>query len=195
MNIHDHDDVVLALQKMMADSGAHLQGHFRLTSGLHSGHYMQCARLLCHPAYAAFVGEQIAERIKSLEPEVILAPAFGGLIVGHEVARSLDIPFYFCERDSDGIMSLRRFPMPTGKRAVVVEDVITTGLSSAEVGNLICAQGAEWVGTATVVDRSSGKHCLPTPLYSLWSVSFPVYTPDECPMCQQGLPVVKPGSR
>ena len=115
------------IQEMMRDSGALLEGHFLLTSGLHSAFYLQCALLLRFPAYAAFAGKEIARLVQKLQPTVVVAPAIGGLIIGHEVARALDIPFIFCERE-DGKMRLRRFPFPEKAGVVVVEDVITTGV-------------------------------------------------------------------
>jgi len=182
------------LRKMMEKSGALLSGHFLLTSGLHSGNYMQCALLLRFPEYAEFCGRYLAERISVLEPDVIIAPAMGGLIIGHEVARSLGVPFLFCEREG-GNMRLRRFPFPQGKRAVVIEDVITTGGSANEVGVIMQNNGVEWVGTACIVNRSGGAYVLPAAPISLLEVTFPTYKPSECPYCRKGEKLVKPGSR
>lgn len=182
------------IQEMMRDSGALLEGHFLLTSGLHSAFYLQCALLLRFPAYAAFAGKEIARLVQKLQPTVVVAPAIGGLIIGHEVARALDIPFIFCERE-DGKMRLRRFPFPEKAGVVVVEDVITTGGSVEEVGTLMEEKGAKWLATACIVNRSGGKHILPHDPLSLWNLSFPVYSPEECPMCSKGIPCVKPGSR
>jgi len=182
------------LKEMMKESGAHLEGHFLLTSGNHSSDYMQCALLLRFPKYAAFAGEALAEKIAKFSPDIIASPALGGLIIGHEVARTLDVPFIFCERQ-DGLMTLRRFPFPEGKRVVVIEDVVTTGVSSGEVGAVLAAGGAEWVGTGAVIDRSGGRSSLPHTPESLWKVDFPLWRPEECPLCAKGLPLVKPGSR
>jgi orotate phosphoribosyltransferase len=182
------------LLSMMKETGAFLEGHFRLTSGLHSGHYMQCALLLCVPRYAEHAGRELAACLAPLRPEAVFAPALGGLIIGHEVARHLDIPFFFAEREN-GVMKLRRFPKPGPIRFVVVEDVITTGGSALEVGNLIQAMGAHWVGTGCIVDRSAGKATFPHPLHSLWQAAFPTYTAEECPLCREGIPIEKPGSR
>ncbi len=182
------------LLSMMKETGAFLEGHFRLTSGLHSGHYMQCALLLSVPKYAEFAGRELASLLAPLSPRAVFAPALGGLIIGHEVARNLDVPFFFAEREN-GAMKLRRFPKPGPIRFVVVEDVITTGGSALEVGNLIRETGAEWVGTGCIVDRSSGKVSFPHPLHSLWQASFPTYTAEECPLCREGIPIEKPGSR
>lgn len=182
------------LQEMMKESGAHLEGHFLLTSGNHSSDYMQCAMLLRFPKYAAFAGGALAGRIEKFSPDIIASPALGGIIIGHEVARALDVPFIFCERQ-DGAMVLRRFPFPEGKRVVVIEDVVTTGVSSGEVGAVLAAGGAEWVGTGSVIDRSGGRSSLPNDPESLWKVEFPLWRPEECPLCAKGLPLVKPGSR
>ncbi|QVL37327.1 orotate phosphoribosyltransferase [Aminirod propionatiphilus] len=179
---------------MLLRSGAHLKGHFRLTSGLHSADYLQCALLLRYPAYAAFAGEALARHLAPYRPEVVLSPAIGGLIIGHEVARALGLPFLFCERE-EGAMRLRRFPHPGPVPFVVVEDVITTGGSSAEVGHLIEEGGGRWVATGSVVDRSGGSHRLFGPLHSLWEASFETWNPEVCPLCRQGTPAVKPGSR
>jgi orotate phosphoribosyltransferase len=186
--------MLAGLQEMMKESGAHLEGHFLLTSGNHSSDYMQCALLLRFPKYAAFAGRALAERIGKFSPDIIASPALGGLIIGHEVARALDVPFIFCERQ-DGLMTLRRFPFPEGKRVVVIEDVVTTGVSSGEVGAVLAAGGAEWVGTGAVIDRSGGRSSLPHVPESLWKVDFPLWRPEECPLCARGIPLVKPGSR
>ena len=177
----------------MEETGALLKGHFLLTSGLHSSHYLQCALLLKNTWAAALVGQALAEKASGLDPEVVVAPAMGGLIVGHEVARALGKPFIFCERE-EGRLVLRRFPSPGPVRCLVVEDVITTGGSVKEVGRNMEEGGAEWVGTCVVVDRSGRKHVLPHQPISLMTADFPVYKPEECPLCQEGLELVKPGS-
>ncbi len=183
------------VKEMLVDSKAWLTGHFKLTSGRHSGNYMQCAMLLRFPEYAAFVGGEIARRIAHLKPDFIVSPALGGLIVGHEVARALNVPFLFCERE-DGKMKLRRFPMPEGKTFVAVEDVVTTGGSVRETADHMVAGGCKWVGSACIVDRSGGNQQLGPDLVSLFKVSFATYDPDDCPLCRElGTPPVKPGSR
>lgn len=182
------------LEELMVESGAYLKGHFLLTSGKHSGHYMQCAMMLRFPDKAEFAGRSIAEALKGKSIDFVASPAIGGLIIGHEVAKALGVPFIFCEREN-GKMSLRRFPVPVGERFVVVEDVITTGGSAAEVGKCLSEAGCEWVDTACIVDRSGGKHCFDRDPVSLWKVSFPVYDPDECPLCSDGSKPYKPGSR
>ena len=185
---------VAGLEEIMKETGALLSGHFLLTSGLHSDRYMQCALLLQHPRHAAFAGEELAKRLAPLKPEVVVAPALGGLIIGHEVARALDVPFLFCERQEGG-MVLRRFPHPGAVRFVAVEDVVTTGGSIREVGEHLAAGGASWVGSACVADRSGGQSGLPHELTSLLVATFPLYAPEACPLCAEGVPLVKPGSR
>lgn len=188
-------DTQRELQQRMEESGALLKGHFLLTSGLHSGHYMQCALLLRYPRNAAFAGEMLAEAVKELEPDFIVSPALGGLIIGHEVARHLGVPFLFCER-REGRMELRRFPHPDSGRFIVVEDVITTGGSSLETATALMSRGKlSWAGTACIVNRSSGNSRLPEPPVALWEVSFPNYRPEDCPYCRRKIAVTKPGSR
>ncbi len=183
------------LKRRLEESGALLEGHFALSSGLHSGHYMQCALFLHYPANAAFAGNLLAKAIASAKPDFIVSPALGGLIIGHEVARHLDIPFLFCER-RDGRMELRRFPCPETGKFIVVEDVITTGGSSIEAAEAILRCGkASWTGTACIVNRSGGDFLLAEAPFSLWDVSFPNYSPEKCPYCLQGIPLTKPGSR
>lgn len=182
------------LLERMTTSGALLEGHFKLSSGLHSGNYLQCALLLSHPQNAAFVGEQLAQSIKALKPDVVVSPAMGGLIVGHEVARSLGVPFLFSER-VEGQMQLRRFPHPGKVRFVIVEDVITTGKSTVEAAAPLIEQGAAWVGVACIADRTGGEHSLPLKLHSLIALDFPVYAPEGCSLCAGNIPLVKPGSR
>lgn len=182
------------IQKMMKESGAHLEGHFQLTSGLHSGHYLQCALMLRFPKFTAYAGEKIAERLAALKPDFVLSPALGGLIIGHEVARALDLPFIFCERQ-DGEMCLRRFPVPEKKRFIIVEDVVTTGKSSRETAQILVDLGADWVGSASIIDRRPSEVEENFKLDSLWKLKFPIYEPENCPLCTAGLPLVKPGSR
>ncbi|EEX48850.1 MULTISPECIES: orotate phosphoribosyltransferase [Jonquetella] len=183
------------IKSMMIESGAWLQGHFRLTSGRHSGNYMQCAMMLRYPKKAAFAGAELAKLLRPLEPDFIVSPALGGLIIGHEVARALDVPFLFCEREA-GAMRLRRFPAPEGKKFVVVEDVITTGGSLKETAVHVASLGCRWVGSACIVDRSGGDNVIGPSLISLMKISFPTYEESECPLCASlGTPPVKPGSR
>lgn len=192
---HTNEEITLKIQEMMKASGAHLEGHFKLTSGLHSGHYVQCALMLRYPEYAAYAGAMLAEKLADRKPDFVLSPALGGLIIGHEVARALNVPFIFCERQ-DGEMKLRRFPAPVGKKFVMIEDVVTTGKSSRETAQILVDLGCEWVGSGSIIDRRPAEVKDDWDLQSLWQLSFPVYTEEECPICKEGkLPLVKPGSR
>jgi len=176
-------------------SGALLEGHFRLTSGLHSSGYLQCALVLQHPEHAEKLGRAIAERTRDLRATVVLSPALGGVVIGQEVGRALGIRAIFAERQ-DGALTLRRgFMLAETDRVLIVEDVLTTGGSTRETMQVATAAGGHVVGAATIVDRSGGHAAFDVPFTSLMSVNLPTYEPDRCPLCAQGLPVVKPGSR
>ena len=184
-----------ALLELFRQTGAYLKGHFRLTSGLHSAEYLQCALVLAWPQHAETCGRELAARLPE-RPDVVVSPAMGGLMIGHEVARAFGVRHIFTERDADRKMVLRRgFSVAPGERVVVVEDVITTGGSSLEVVELLRAQGAVVVGACSVVDRSGGKADLGVPRVALATLDVVAYAPEACPLCAQGLPVVKPGSR
>jgi orotate phosphoribosyltransferase len=176
-------------------SGALLEGHFRLTSGLHSPGYLQCALVLQYPQQAEALGAAIAGRVKDLRPTVVLSPALGGVVIGHEVGRALGVRAIFCERQ-DGTLALRRgFTLDAADRVLVVEDVMTTGGSTRETIEVAKAAGGHVVGTASIVDRSGGTIHFDVPFASLLEIALPTYEQDQCPLCAQGLPVVKPGSR
>ncbi len=176
--------------------GAFLEGHFTLSSGLHSPRYLQCALYLAEPSRAEAAGRQLAARLKSPAAQLVVAPALGGVIIGHEVARALDVPFYFTER-ADGVTTLRRgFAIETGWRVLVVEDVVTTGGSTREVMEVVQAQGGVVVGVGAIVNRSGQENPFaPLPFTALLEVEVPAYRPESCPLCAAGVPVVKPGSR
>ncbi|HEY1913673.1 MAG TPA: orotate phosphoribosyltransferase [Vicinamibacterales bacterium] len=183
------------LLSLYRQSGALLEGHFRLTSGLHSTGYLQCALVLQHPQHAETLGRAIAERTRDLRPTVVLSPALGGLIIGHEVARGLGVRAIFAERQ-DGALTLRRgFFLDPADRVLVVEDVLTTGGSTRETMEVAKAAGGQVVGAASIVNRSGGTAAFDVPLVSLLDIALPTYQPDACPLCAQGLAVVKPGSR
>jgi orotate phosphoribosyltransferase len=176
-------------------SGALLEGHFRLTSGLHSTGYMQCALVLQHPQHAETLGRAIADRVRDLRATVVLSPALGGVVIGQEVGRALGVRAIFAERQ-DGKLSLRRgFTLDPSDRVLVVEDVMTTGGSTRETIEVAKAAGGQVVGTASIVDRSGGTIRFDVPFVSLLEIALPTYEPGACPLCAQGLPVVKPGSR
>jgi orotate phosphoribosyltransferase len=177
-------------------TGAYLEGHFRLSSGLHSPGYMQSALVLQHPTDAATLGMGIAVHIKHVRPTVVLSPALGGLIIGHEVARALGVRAIFAERAGGTTLSLRRgFTLSPEDRVLVVEDVFTTGKSTRETMQVARDAGAQVAGAAAIVDRSGGTIDFGVPSFALVSLSVPTYDPDTCPLCAQGIPVAKPGSR
>jgi orotate phosphoribosyltransferase len=178
--------------------GAHQRGHFLLSSGLHSGDYLQCALYLAHPRRAAHAGALLAAAVREAgpAPDLVVAPAMGGLIIGHETARALDVPFLFTER-ADGAMVLRRgFGLAPGQRVVVVEDVVTTGKSTREVIAVLSNLGAEVLGVGSMVNRSGDpRPFAPLPSRHLVEVEFPTWPAAECPLCRDGVPIAKPGSR
>ena len=175
--------------------GALLEGHFRLTSGLHSPGYLQCALVLQHPEEAERCGSLIADRVRALGVEVVLSPALGGIVIGHEVGRALGVRAIFAERQ-DGALTLRRgFTLSPGTKVLVVEDVVTTGGSTRETIEVARAAGAVVVGAAAIIDRSGGNQALDVPFHALATVALPTYQPESCPLCAAGSPVVKPGSR
>lgn len=182
-------------------TGAYLRGHFRLTSGLHSPEYLQCALVLQNPSYAEHLGRYLAERMLAIAPDspprVVIAPAMGGLIIGHEVARAAGTRFIFTERDpATKLMTLRRgFEIHPGENAFVVEDVVTTGGSSREVVDIARAAGANVIAAGSLIDRSGGAADLGIPRTALATLAATTYKADECPLCTQGVPVTKPGSR
>jgi orotate phosphoribosyltransferase len=176
-------------------SGALLEGHFRLSSGLHSAGYLQCALVLQHPQSAEVLGAALAARTRELKPTVVLSPALGGVIIGQEVGRALGVRAIFAERQ-DGAMTLRRgFMVSETDKVLVVEDVLTTGGSTRETMQVATAAGGRVVGAASIVDRSGGTARFEVPFAALLDVNLPTYEPDKCPLCAQGLPVTKPGSR
>jgi orotate phosphoribosyltransferase len=175
--------------------GALLEGHFRLTSGLHSAGYLQCALVLQHPREAEACGAAIAERVRSLGAQAVLSPALGGIVIGQEVARALGVRAIFAERQ-DGTLTLRRgFTLSPGEKVLVVEDVVTTGGSTRETIEVARAAGAQVVGAAAIIDRSGGQQRIDVPFHALATISLPTYDPASCPLCAAGQPVVKPGSR
>jgi orotate phosphoribosyltransferase len=176
-------------------AGALLEGHFRLTSGLHSTGYLQCALVLQHPREAEALGAGIAGRVRRLGVQTVLSPALGGIVIGQEVGRALGVRAIFAERQ-DGRLVLRRgFTLEPGEKVLVVEDVVTTGGSTRETIEVARQAGAVVVGAAAIIDRSGGQQKIDVPLHVLAEVSLPTYDPESCPLCLAALPVVKPGSR
>ena len=172
-----------------------LEGHFRLSSGLHSSGYLQCALVLQHPREAEACGSALAAKVRDLQATVVLSPALGGIVIGHEVARALGVRAIFAERQ-DGVLTLRRgFSLDAGERVLVVEDVVTTGGSTRETMAVARAAGATVVGAGAIIDRSGGHQDLDVPFRALATIDLPAYQPEACPLCARGEPVVKPGSR
>ena len=180
------------------EAGALLEGHFILSSGLHSSRYLQCALALSEPSRAqrlsASLGKKILENIKT-KIDLVVSPAMGGLIIGHEIARYLDVPSIFLER-VNGEFELRRgFSIKPGANCLLVEDIVTTGLSSNESIDVVKGYGGNIIGEACLIDRSSGKANLETQLISLTSIDIPTFNKNEIPESLKDIPAIKPGSR
>lgn len=176
-------------------TGALLEGHFVLTSGLHSPNYLQCALVLQHPREAEVFAQAIAKRFAGQRIETVAAPAIGGIIIGYEVARALGARSIWTERES-GTMTLRRgFSLRAGESVLVVEDVMTTGGTTRETVEVMRAAGASVVGAASIIDRSGGRADVGVPRIALATLDVPALAPSACPACQRGEPAVKPGSR
>lgn len=176
-------------------TNALLEGHFILSSGLHSPNYLQCALALQFPIDAAKFGKAIAEHFTGSNIGTVASPAIGGLVIGYAVAQALNVRFIWTEREN-GVMTLRRgFSVKPGERILVVEDVITTGGSTRECIEALESRGAKVVGAASIIDRSAGAADVGVPRIALVSMEVPSYKPEECPLCKEGTEAVKPGSR
>ena len=190
-----------SVMALFEETGAYLHGHFRLTSGLHSNEYLQCAKVLANPAYAERLGQELAAQVKTLlagvRPDVVIAPAIGGIVIGHEVARAFRARSLFTERDPESnAMILRRgFEIKPGESVVVIEDVITTGGSTKEVIRVVETYGVNVKAAGSIIDRSNGRADVGVPRVALQSLRAVAYQPEDCPLCKEGLPLVKPGSR
>ena len=188
-----------ATEERLTASGAMLEGHFRLSSGLHSDRYIQCARLLEQPRHARWAGAALAEAIQEATPVVdrVVSPALGGVVIGHETASALDVPFAFAERIPDGPMDLRRgFHVAAGERIAVVEDVVTTGGSVAEVIRLLRDAGAEVLTVGTIIRRDpSVDEIASVPVVTLADLPAKAVDRSACPACTAGAPIEVPGSR
>ncbi len=185
------DDVL----KVFREYSALLEGHFILSSGLHSDRYIQCALVLQHPRVAEQLCVELGPKLGELGAKTVVAPALGGVIVAHEVARALGLRALFTERQN-GEMTLRRgFHLEQGEPVLVVEDVITTGKSTRETVDCVEDAGGKVVGIGALVDRSGGKAAFDVPKAALVTLDVKTYDPDDCPLCKAGKPAVKPGSR
>ncbi|HEV7798404.1 MAG TPA: orotate phosphoribosyltransferase [Pyrinomonadaceae bacterium] len=177
------------------ETEALLEGHFVLTSGLHSGVYLQCALVLQHPRAAETFGRNIAEQFRSENIQTVAAPAIGGLIIGHEVARALGARFIWTERQNGAMVLRRGFSVSAGERILVVEDVVTTGGSTRETIAALQASGANVIAAASIIDRSLGKADVGVPRIALAALDVPSIDPAVCEACKRGEPAIKPGSR
>lgn len=176
--------------------GALLEGHFQLSSGLHSSQYLQCALVLQHPPEAEVFGAALADIGREFGPAAVLSPALGGIVIGHEVGRALGVRAIFAERQ-EGLLTLRRgFSLVRGKRVFIVEDVVTTGSSTRETIAVAKAAGAQVVGAGAIIDRSTGEgQIFDVPFVALARLVVPTHEVESCPLCAAGQPLVKPGSR
>jgi orotate phosphoribosyltransferase len=175
--------------------GALLEGHFKLSSGLHSPGFMQSALVLQYPREAETLGAALAGAVRSLSPDIVMSPALGGIVIGQEVARALNVPAIFAERQDGGLTLRRGFTVAPGARVLVIEDVVTTGGSTRETMDVATRAGGVVVGAGSIIDRSGGNQGLSVPYSSLAQVAFPTYQPDACPLCAAGSTAIKPGSR
>ncbi len=183
------------VRALLEESGALAEGHFELSSGRHSPAYVQCALLLERPTRARRVGAALARLVASLRPRSIVAPAMGGLLIGHEVAAALDLPFRFTER-RQGVMEMRRgFRLADGERVVIVEDVVTTGRSTREAAAVVEEAGGEVIAVGSIINRSGGENPFDVPYFALLGLDLPTWPADECPLCAEGGRAIKPGSR
>ena len=181
--------------KIFQDKGALLEGHFLLSSGLHSGQYLQCARVLENPTLTQQLSQDLASKFKDDRISVVIGPAMGGVIISYELARALGVRAVFSEREN-GKMCLRRgFSLSADDKVLIAEDVITTGLSVREVIELVASKGVELVGIASIVERSKEKIDFPVKQESLLRIEVPTFSKETCPMCKKGSTPVKPGSR
>jgi orotate phosphoribosyltransferase len=185
-----------AVMQLFEHTGALLRGHFVLTSGLHSPNYLQCARVLQYPNHAETLGRAIADQFRDHRVSCVVAPALGGIVIGHEVARALGSKSIFTERDGNGDMTLRRgFTLDADERVLVVEDVITTGGSTRETIEAAITAGGKVIGAASIIDRSGGLADVGVPRFALATLRVETYDPNNCPLCADGSKPVKPGSR
>jgi orotate phosphoribosyltransferase len=187
----DQDDLLTLFRR----SGALHDGHFRLSSGLHSPGYLQSALVLQHPHEAERLGTALADQVRRYGATAVLSPALGGVVIGQEVARALGVRAIFAERENGSLTLRRGFTLSANDKVIVVEDVLTTGGSTRETMNVARAAGAEVVAVCAIVDRSGGQHGLDLPFQALLSLQLPTYRADDCPLCKQGAPITKPGSR
>ncbi|MEW6127751.1 MAG: orotate phosphoribosyltransferase [Acidobacteriota bacterium] len=192
MSSQEISNQVLAI---FQQTGALLEGHFLLSSGLHSPRYLQCARVLQYPEHAQWLGKQIAEQFTGEAINAVVAPAIGGIIVAHEVARALGVRALFTERENQVMTFRRGFALEKDEPVLVVEDVVTTGGSTRDTIEAVERTGGRVVAAASIIDRSGGTADVGVKRLALHTLEVPTYQPDACPLCAAGTPAVKPGSR
>ncbi|HDP16284.1 MAG TPA: orotate phosphoribosyltransferase [Candidatus Omnitrophica bacterium] len=176
-------------------TGALLKGHFRLSSGLHSADYLQCAKVLQYPRYAEKLCGVLAGNFRKEKPTCVVAPALGGVIVSYETARALRVQSLFTERKDGKMVLARGFDLGPDDRVLVVEDVVTTGLSTKEVMDIVKEKKSTIIGVGSIVDRSEKKINFGIKTFSVIKLNLPVFPPEQCPLCKKGIEITKPGSR
>ncbi len=184
------------VMEILKEAGVLLEGHFLLTSGRHSGKYLQCAKIFQNAKYSEELCGELAKLYAGADIDVVIGPAIGAILISYEVARQLGVPNMFAERDGDGKMTLRRsFEIKPGQRVLVVEDVVTTGGSVREVTELVKEAGGIVAGIGSIIDRTGGKIDFGVPYKAVLPIEVESYEAEDCPICKTGVPVVKPGSR
>ncbi|MDR1683908.1 MAG: orotate phosphoribosyltransferase [Elusimicrobiota bacterium] len=181
--------------QIFKDCGALLEGHFKLSSGLHSGKYLQSAKVLQYPDIAQKLCKELAAKLEGVKIDVVIGPAMGGVVIGYEMARALGVRGIFTERVDGAVQFRRGFELKPGERCLIAEDVVTTGKSTKEVMAAIKEQGALTAACCSLIDRSGGAVDFGVPLASMAQVEVATYDEAECPMCKAGQPLAKPGSR
>ena len=183
------------LLKLFKKHNALLEGHFLLSSGLHSPKYLQSALILQHPDLAERIGKAIADKVRHLKPQCVATPAVGGIVIGQEIARALNVRHIYTEREDGKMMLRRQFEIQPEERILIADSIITTGGAPLEVMQVMHANKANVVGIGVVVDRSGDAFKPNVPVESLLKIVLETYTPENCPLCQEKIPIVKPGSR
>jgi orotate phosphoribosyltransferase len=191
----EHEKDRRHLLAVFEETGALLEGHFQLTSGLHSSRYLQCARVLQYPHHAEWIGRALAASFATEQIDSVVAPAVGGIIVAHETARALGVRGLFTERENNAMTFRRGFILGKGERVLVVEDVVTTGGSTRETIEAVERAGGVVIGAGSIVDRSGGKAEVGVRRVALLALDVPSFAAADCPMCKEGSEAVKPGSR
>lgn len=185
----------MRIQKMLFETSALLEGHFQLSSGLHSDKYVQCAILLSYPELARESGDMLAQKLIKYSPDIVVSPAVGGIVIGQEVANALNVRHFFAEKENGKPVLRRGFKVKENMLAVVVEDVVTTGLSVNEVCLMLEENGVKTVAIGSIINRSGKENPFSYPFEYLLKIGLEVYKPEECPLCKEGIPLEKPGSR